>query len=340
MRLEEIGFYTLSDERVRNTSEASRLSRCELILTSRCNFRCPYCRQVGGPDMPLDDAKAVVNLWADQGLTAIRFSGGEPTVYRGIFELVELAKRRGIGKIAISSNGSAPWSTYERLIVAGVNDFSISLDACCAEDGDKMAGGVKGAWDRVVANIRRLSERCYVTVGVVLTPDNLDSVSGIIEYAAGLGVSDIRIIPAAQEGDRLAGVQVDEALLEKYPILRYRIRNIQAGRPVRGLAPTDYHKCALVLDDMAVCQGLHYPCIIYLREGGAPIGEVGPDMRASRRWWFERHDSYSDPICRRNCLDVCVEFNNKFRELLDDDHIVEATLSLGRTLKHFVPSRW
>ena len=40
MKLEEIGFYTLSDERVKNTSQFSDLMRCELILTGACNFKC------------------------------------------------------------------------------------------------------------------------------------------------------------------------------------------------------------------------------------------------------------------------------------------------------------
>ena len=45
-----------------------------------------------------------------------------------------------VKRIAISTNGSAPMKCYTRLIEAGVNDFSISLDACCASTGDAIAG--------------------------------------------------------------------------------------------------------------------------------------------------------------------------------------------------------
>lgn len=46
MKLEDIGFYTLSDARALSASEYSPLMRCELIVTSRCNFRkkCRYSR--------------------------------------------------------------------------------------------------------------------------------------------------------------------------------------------------------------------------------------------------------------------------------------------------------
>jgi sulfatase maturation enzyme AslB (radical SAM superfamily) len=46
MKLQDIGFYTLSDNQAKNVSWYSDLQRCELILTDRCNFKCVYCRGV------------------------------------------------------------------------------------------------------------------------------------------------------------------------------------------------------------------------------------------------------------------------------------------------------
>ena len=127
--LKKIGFYTLSDARARQASITSPLWRAELILTGRCNFKCPYCRTVGGQDMPLEQALATVNLWCDQGLKNVRFSGGEPTMYKGLVDLVKLANSRGTERIAISTNGAASMKLYHELLAAGVTDFSISLDA-------------------------------------------------------------------------------------------------------------------------------------------------------------------------------------------------------------------
>ena len=253
----------------------------------------------------------LLNLWGKDNLRAVRFSGGEPMLYPNLDKLVCLAQKLGIEWIAVSSNGSVSQDRYKRLIDIGVNDFSISLDACCAEDGDKMSGGVKGAWHKVIENIRFCAERVYTTVGIVLTKDNINTVNNIISFAAGLGVHDIRVIPAAQDDDKLRAIEVDGAMLEKFPILRYRVNNIRAGRKVRGLSTSDTSRCGLVLDDMAVNNGLHFPCIIYMREGGKPIGKVGPDMRQEREAWYKTHDTHADKICIKNCLDVCVDFNNK-----------------------------
>lgn len=255
-----------------------------------------------------------MRLWAADGLFAIRFSGGEPTIYPGILELVALAKSLGIQKIAISTNGASSQVLYKKLVDAGVNDFSIFLDACCAEDGDNMAGGVKGAWNKVVSNIRYCASLTYTTVGIVLTESNVAAVNDTIRFAHGLGVSDIRVIPAAQCADRFKEIKVDSDLLDAHPILAYRYKNFTEGRPVRGLRACDNKRCPLVLDDMAVNQGQHWPCIIYMREGGPAIGQVGPNMRAERAKWYREHDVSQDTICNRNCLDVCTDYNNRYTE--------------------------
>jgi hypothetical protein len=262
----------------------------------------------------MGQAIKTVNLWALEGLKNIRFSGGEPTMHKGLPELVSLAKSHKVERIAVSTNGASSAKLYEDLLFRGVTDFSISLDAYRAEDGDRMAGGRKGAWERVVSTIRTLSARTYVTVGVVLTAANKESAENIIKFADSLGVSDIRVIPAAQCGEVLPTLDLPESLLSKYPILKYRANHIKKGITVRGVSAGMVKKCGLVLDDMAVMGDKHYPCIIYMRENGEPIGTVGNNMRQERLDWYNPHDSFKDPICRKNCLDVCCDYNRKFEE--------------------------
>lgn len=324
MELERIGFYTLEDARAKNVSVFSPLWRCELLLTSRCNFRCPYCRGVKDDfsgDLSLDDAKHVVDLWSSGGLKNIRFSGGEPTVWRHLPELVGYAKERGIRRIAISTNGYNDVGYYEKLIELGANDFSISLDACCSSTGDMMAGGISGAWNKVISNIKHLSRKTYVTVGVVMTDANISEIEGVIDFASkDLGVADIRILSAAQWNNKakFQNLYTNFGVLENHPILKYRITNFNHGRNVRGIGESDNHHCPLMLDDMVILGDKHYPCIIHLREHGGAIGSIKnksiTDIRMERFWYMASHDSHQDPICQKNCLDVCVEYNNKVRE--------------------------
>jgi molybdenum cofactor biosynthesis enzyme MoaA len=186
--------------------------------------------------LSLEKAKYIVDLWTRDNLKNIRFSGGEPTVYKHLVELVKYTKLNGVERIAISTNGSADMGFYKELIEAGVNDFSISLDACCSAFGDMMAGGIEGAWNKVINNIKKISKLTYVTVGVVVTQDTVGQLKETIEFATSLGVSDIRIISSAQYNTLLENAKtVSEEVYKKYPILKYRIENLNNKRNVRGL---------------------------------------------------------------------------------------------------------
>lgn len=317
MKLEDIGFYTLSDSRCVSASDTSNLMRCELILTDACNFSCKYCRGQRKDlkkNLSYDEALNIANLWISQGLTNVRFSGGEPTLWPKLENLVRHCKENGVTRIAISSNGSAKLDVYDRLIEAGVNDFSISLDACCASFGDLMAGKA-GVWENVVKCIRHISPKVYTTVGVVVTEETVSTLKDVIVFAADLGVSDIRIISAAQFNQILNVAEtIPSDVYEKYPILKYRINNVFNNVNVRGIQPENSKKCWIALDDMVVAGDYHFPCVIYMREQGNPIGKVGPNMRQERREWVKIHDTHSDPICQKNCLDCIVLYNDKFEK--------------------------
>lgn len=322
--LKSIGFYTLSDDRTRNTSERSQMKRAELIITEYCNFTCAYCRPIQASafgdrkikQMSLDEIKTTIDYWrAGQPLENIRFSGGEPTLHHSIKDAVAYAKAKGIKRIAISTNGSNKLYLYKELVDLGTNDFSVSLDGCCAEDVNAMAGGVKGAFEAITSNIEALSKLAYLTVGIVLTPENVAGAIGTIRLADKLDVSDIRVIPSAQYNKPIEALgQLEEEILARHPILRYRVERFKKGEHVRGMKAADSPRCAIVLDDSIVAGGHHYPCVISFREHGAPIGKVGPNMRAERAAWFREHNCLEDPICKANCLDCIVWANNKFRE--------------------------
>jgi len=320
--LNQIGFYTLSNTRVENVSETSQMKRCELIITEYCNFKCPYCRGLNSSiygdrrfkELSLLEIKKIIDLWCtNEPLENIRFSGGEPTLHRDIVSIVEYAKSKGIKRIALSTNGSNDRELYSKLIRKGVDDFSISLDACCSNDGDKMAGNIKDSWFKVIDNIKYIASKTYVTLGVVFTPDNIGKVIETIILGDSLGVSDIRIISSAQYNEPITELEnVPLQIRNKYPILNYRINHFLGGRNVRGIKKDDSNKCALVIDDSIIAGDYHFPCVIYMREKGNPIGKVSENIRKERIEWFKNHDSKKDLICARNCLDVCIDYNNKY----------------------------
>jgi cyclic pyranopterin phosphate synthase len=105
--LENIGFYTLSDKRAKSVSWDSDLQRCELILTDRCNFNCLYCRGIKSElkgDLSFEHAKEVIDIWSQGNIKNIRFSGGEPILWKDLLKLVKYTKLKShIEHIALST---------------------------------------------------------------------------------------------------------------------------------------------------------------------------------------------------------------------------------------------
>jgi len=319
-KLELIGFYTLSDDRAKFASASSDLQRVEIIITDRCNFSCPYCRGLRDDckgEMTRDFLLHVINECTRDNLLNIRFSGGEPTLHPDLVSAVKFSKVKGVKRIAVSTNGSASKDAYLELIKAGVNDFSVSLDACCASEGKKMNGGVAEMWAKTVANIKFLSSRVYTTVGMVFNEGNVSDSLDSIKFASSLGVADIRVISSAQYNQAIKNLSnVDNSLLLKHPILRYRVNRFRNGVAMRGIKGSSFPECPLMLDDMVIAGKYHFPCVIHMREGGKPIGEFSDISRVRQdRWGKTFHfTDERDEICQHNCLDVCVDYNNKWRE--------------------------
>lgn len=256
--------------------------------------------------MPLANARETIKAWCNDGLRNIRFSGGEPTLYPYLPELCEMAASLCVERIAVSTNGTAKQDYYARLLDSGVNDFSVSLDTCCAAQHNAITG--TDSLNQIADNISFLSARSYVTVGMVIAEQDAAEIEKAIAYARSLGVDDIRVISAAQK-NVMPRVPLTVGI-DGTPILRYRLNNMVRGRNMRGIGASDTRRCRLVLDDMLVAQGWHFPCVIYFREGGRPIGLVGPNMRKARETWSLAHNTHTDPICSTQCLDVCVDYNN------------------------------
>ena len=134
-------------------------------------------------------------------------------------------------------------------------------------------------------------------------------------------VADIKLATATQfEGaippESLS--RVPQALLDRMPVLRYRVTNYRQGRAVRGLVEgRDSHRCLWVQDDIVLTPYGHYPCIVYPREKGAYIGPLNSvaHMRAERLAWAMSRDTFEDPICRRYCMDLFADCNRRIEEL-------------------------
>eukprot|EP00002_Diphylleia_rotans_P021533 TRINITY_DN4188_c0_g2_i2.p1 TRINITY_DN4188_c0_g2~~TRINITY_DN4188_c0_g2_i2.p1 ORF type:complete len:359 (+),score=64.67 TRINITY_DN4188_c0_g2_i2:58-1134(+) len=112
-----------------------------ISLTERCNLRCVYCMPAEGVELQpkenilsRDEIVYLAKLFASQGVSKIRLTGGEPTVRKDLVDIVhDLASIPGIDSVAMTSNGIALERHLDELKSAGLTNLNVSLDTLNSE---------------------------------------------------------------------------------------------------------------------------------------------------------------------------------------------------------------
>ena len=164
-----------------------------ISLTERCNLRCRYCMPAAGVPrvardrlLSFEEIERVVRVMARLGVNKVRLTGGEPTMRRGLPELVErLAHIEGIGSLGITTNGLRLEELAAPLHSAGLRALNVSLDSLRAERFEQITR--RPGLERVLAGIEVARavgfERIKINV-VVIGGVNDDELEAFARWAA------------------------------------------------------------------------------------------------------------------------------------------------------------
>lgn len=106
-------------------------------LTDRCNLRCTYCMPAdglawlpAGDVLTFDELTRLLRIAVTRlGITSIRFTGGEPLLYRRLEEVVAAtAALQPRPEIALTTNGLGLAARARGLAEAGLDRVNVSLD--------------------------------------------------------------------------------------------------------------------------------------------------------------------------------------------------------------------
>jgi len=123
-----------------------------ISVTDRCNLRCGYCmpKEVFGADFPFlareqllsfEEIARLARLFAREGVSKLRITGGEPLLRRDLERLVAmLAGIEGVEDIALTTNGALLARQARSLADAGLRRVTVSLDALDDETFAAMNG--------------------------------------------------------------------------------------------------------------------------------------------------------------------------------------------------------
>ena len=151
-------------------------------LTDRCNLRCTYCMPAEGLAwLPADDVLTFDELTrllrlavTRLGITSVRFTGGEPLLYRRLEDVVAAAASlQPRPEIALTTNGVGLAARAHGLAAAGLDRVNVSLDT--VDPGHFAAITRRNRLDEVLDG---LAAAAAAGLGPVKVNAVLDPVSG------------------------------------------------------------------------------------------------------------------------------------------------------------------
>lgn len=138
-----------------------KIEYLRISITDRCNLRCVYCMPEEGVDyhrhdqiMRYEEIVEVVRVAAEHGVRAVRLTGGEPLVRKGVLRLVEMiAAIPNIEDLSMTTNGILLEEMAGPLASAGLDRVNISLDTLDPEKFHRITrlGDFEKVWKGILA---------------------------------------------------------------------------------------------------------------------------------------------------------------------------------------------
>ncbi|HEX7186659.1 MAG TPA: GTP 3',8-cyclase MoaA [Actinomycetes bacterium] len=165
-------------------------------LTDKCNLRCSYCMPpeglewLPGPELLTDDELVrLVALAVGEGVTEVRFTGGEPLLRRGLVSIVErVGALTPRPRMSLTTNGIGLARTAQALADAGLDRVNVSLDTLDRDRfvqiarRDRLADVLKGLVAAEAAGLVPVKVNAVLMRGV-----NEDEAVPLLRWALGAG---------------------------------------------------------------------------------------------------------------------------------------------------------
>lgn len=197
-----------------------------ISVTDRCNFRCRYCMPPEGlawrtrdEILTFEEIERLARMFADAGVNKIRLTGGEPTVRKGIEELIaKLADIEGVNSLLMTTNGTTLSKKVREYRSAGLGGLNVSIDSLRRERFAEIT--LRDDLERVLAGIDAAVEAGFhsVKVNVVMMAGvNDDELLDFVEFAKNrpVNVRFIEFMPFEGNGWKQASVFPYRAMLSE-----------------------------------------------------------------------------------------------------------------------------
>lgn len=149
-----------------------------LELTRACNLKCIHCLNNSGikqkDELTKEDLLKLIKNFSSHGVQEIRFTGGEPLLFNGIYDLINFATEEGICT-SLGTNGTLiTKEVAKKLKESGLKKVVVSIDGN-KKTHDKIRG--RKNYQKAMHGLKYLKQNdINVRVNSVIMKSNMDDV--------------------------------------------------------------------------------------------------------------------------------------------------------------------
>lgn len=194
------------------------VSVVDINLTTKCNHKCVYCEIGQGlikkeqsndtNSLHLEDLKWIINQMNQNKIPSVVLLGGEPFLFKDIFELLDYASTY-LSDITIITNGMQipRLSDTEIALLKRTNcKIILSLDSFNPQTHNRIRG-VETAFENAINAIKILVQnQIPVQIETVISLYNYQDLANVVRNAHALGVSSVNFVPIITASN-FSGVQ-------------------------------------------------------------------------------------------------------------------------------------
>lgn len=179
------------------TKELSAPLRMDLALTYKCQNSCPHCYNEPQRNIePLEKEKwfDILKRIESIGIPHIVFTGGEPTLFPDLPELIQYAENLGL-VTGLNTNGRKLKDEHYTKVLAqsGLDHIQITLESCYEDIHDSIVKE-NGAFKETISGIQNaLKEKIFTMTNTTITKENKESVVEMAKFVKDLGLSTFAV---------------------------------------------------------------------------------------------------------------------------------------------------
>ena len=302
-------------------SVPARPASAQFEVTNRCNLNCAMCPRTKFYKVKIIDMEYDLYAQALEKLVPLRLATltgwGEPLLHKRLYDMIALARRKGVPEVSVTSNGVLFNDEHiARLLDCGLTQLRVSVDNLDElRDGDNTghAGGAQ-IMEKVETLLKRRRGKFPRTVlAVTIYPDNRDAVFKLIDRAAAMGMDGVALMRMNDRFDEsLSRYSFDE---EGRVCAEYKAHARRAG--ISMGTPRDIHaglrrffylngtKCPVTFDGVYItAEGIVTPCCALPKLNMGNILESDIESIWNSRKFKHFRDNQDKPCAHCDLLDA------------------------------------